>query len=64
MTETKGEGGWIHLDDADHLFYGENGNDRLGALLAPAGDIDGDGLDDILIGSYNNSENGASAGKD
>jgi hypothetical protein len=33
------------------LSSGSSGADRFGALIAPAGDVDGDGLDDILIGA-------------
>jgi hypothetical protein len=37
--------------DADHQLLGENDNDYAGQTVANAGDVDGDGLDDIVLGS-------------
>ena len=60
------EKGWI-LDDwlvfADASFLGEAAGDGSGASLAGGGDVDGDGLDDILIGASDNGENGSDAGQ-
>ena len=39
--------------DADHQLLGENDNDYAGQTVANAGDVDGDGLDDIVLGSQN-----------
>lgn len=41
----------ISLADADAIRYGANANDAVGASLAGAGDTDGDGYDDFLVGS-------------
>jgi hypothetical protein len=43
--------------------YGESGSDHLGSGLTGAGDVDGDGLDDFLLGAYANDAAGTSAGR-
>lgn len=53
----------IDLADADYTFTGEAADDESGRSLAPAGDVDGDGKDDILIGAYYNDDGGSDAGK-
>jgi hypothetical protein len=39
-------------------FDGANAEDRLGFSVAGAGDVNGDGLDDVLVGSIWSSQNG------
>ena len=47
----------------DYCLYGENSGDLAGYSVNIAGDVDGDGLDDVLIGAMYNDEGGISAGK-
>lgn len=47
---------------ADALVTGEYGADYLGFAVADAGDLDGDGLRELLIGAYGNDDGGSGAG--
>ena len=51
------------LHQADAIFEGESNGDAAGSTLMSAGDVDGDGLSDILIGAPKNREGGYEAGK-
>ena len=48
--------------DADVLLYGDSTNDRVGANAAGVGDLDNDGIDDVLFGTPLVAVNGANAG--
>jgi hypothetical protein len=47
---------------ADVVLYGEVASDRLGLVIERGGDIDGDGRDDLLLGTKYNGDGGANAG--
>ncbi|MFT5684500.1 MAG: parallel beta-helix repeat protein, partial [Myxococcota bacterium] len=50
----------LDLSSADAAFTGEDTYDSAGSSLSSAGDMDGDGFDDILIGAFNNDSGGGS----
>ncbi len=43
-------------------YSGEAGNDKAGFAVSNAGDVNGDGFDDVIIGAYGNADAGADAG--
>jgi len=63
LSSSLGWDGDLGSADADYSFAGEAANDRAGVSAAFAGDVDGDGLEDLLIGGYNNDAGGNNAGR-
>ncbi len=57
-----GATGEFELEDAEARLLGELENDYAGCAVAGAGDVDGDGLADLLVGAYRHDEGGSSAG--
>jgi hypothetical protein len=50
--------------DININFSGENANDQSGYSVSTAGDVNGDGLDDLIIGAFGSDPSGEStAGK-
>jgi hypothetical protein len=56
------EPGEVLLSEADVIFGGEASQDWAGVSVASAGDVDGDGLDDLLIGAFAHDTGGTDAG--
>ena len=52
LVPAQGSARTINLTtDSDQVFYSQTSNDRVGASVAWAGDVNGDGNDEILIGA-------------
>jgi len=50
------------LSTADSKLIGENAGDYAGRALSSAGDTDGDGFEELLVGAYLNDAGGTDAG--
>lgn len=61
--KTSGWNGYKNLSDADLIIYGEAIQDELGASFDKAGDVNGDGIGDIVLASSKNDENDPESGK-
>jgi hypothetical protein len=57
-TITNDADGILFATDADSTINGETNDDRFGSSVAAAGNVDNSGLDDIIIGAFNNDNNG------
>jgi hypothetical protein len=52
----------MHLTQADAKLIGERAQDYAGYSVSDAGDVDGDGHDDVIVGAPLNGEGGPDAG--
>ncbi|MFH1279243.1 MAG: FG-GAP-like repeat-containing protein [Candidatus Eisenbacteria bacterium] len=48
---------------ADLMLTGEAADDYFGISVAPAGDVNGDGYPDLIVGAHGNDAGGSSAGR-
>ena len=53
----------VNLSNADASFFGGTPEDNAGAHVTAAGDVNGDGFHDILIGASGNGDVGLESGK-
>jgi hypothetical protein len=51
------------LSEADIIYVGEADGDHAGYDAAPLGDMDGDGIDDLVLGAYGADVNGPQSGE-
>ncbi|MBK8983683.1 MAG: FG-GAP repeat protein [Ignavibacteria bacterium] len=56
-------GGNIMDNTADVIFTGEAPNDVFGISVSTAGDVNGDGYSDVIVGAYLNAAGGNNAGR-
>lgn len=54
--------GTVDLGSADLVLVGENAGDQAGLSVAVAGDVDGDGQSDVLVGGWGSDAGGAYSG--
>ena len=51
-----------HSQTPLYTFDGDSADDRFGVSVSAAGDVNGDGFDDLIVGAYRDDNNGSSSG--
>ena len=54
--------GSVRLAESKGTLFGEGSSTNFGGAMATGGDLDGDGVEDLLVGAYKDSQGGTSAG--
>ena len=62
-AELPAGGAILALADTERAWLAEGDGDALACGTSPIGDVDGDGLDDIIMGAFGNDGGGLNAGK-
>ena len=63
MGSTLAAGGSWQLTDADYTISGAYASDQLGRSVERGGDVDGDGIEEILISAHWNDSAGSASGQ-
>jgi len=61
LGESIGSQTSVHIDDSDYTFVSDY-DQYLGLKVSSAGDVDGDGLDDVMMASHDSDISGANTG--
>ena len=56
-------GGTLMDNTADVIMTGEAAGDYFGYSVSTAGDVNGDGYSDVIVGAYSNDAGGSDAGR-
>ena len=62
VVDQQGLCGQVDLSAADAKLVGEDEDDHAGLSLSSAGDVNGDGYDDVLVGAHGHDAGGSNAG--